>query len=76
MRDNDLTKMFPEAKGCTTKAGAERRVAKVREALDANAVTHVVVQRDDGVYLPVAILHDRNSWLLRGLIDAGFCVTN
>lgn len=23
MRDNDLTLMFPEAKGCTTKAGAD-----------------------------------------------------
>lgn len=76
MRDNDLTLMFPEAKGCTTKAGADRRVARVKAALDENRVNHVVVQRPDGIWLPVAILHDRNSWMVRALCDAGFGVTN
>jgi hypothetical protein len=76
MRNNNLTKMFPDAKGCNTKAGAERRVAKVAAALEENSVTHVVIQREDGVYLPVAIVNDRNSWMTIGLINAGFCVTN
>lgn len=76
MSNRNLSTMFPNASGTKTYAGAAARLAKVQTFLDSNNVVHCVVQRPDGTFIAVAVLHDRNSWCVSAFTSANICVTN
>lgn len=74
MRINDLKKMFPEYKATKTEAGAWKRLAPVLAF--APHVIHVVLQREDGLWVPIVILHhDDTHCMPMDVINCNCCVT-
>lgn len=62
---------MPEVKGLKTRRGAEKRLA----GLDATVMT-TIVEREDGTFVPVALLGDSTMYLAYALAVNGVFVTN
>ena len=61
--------VYEEAVGCKTRAGALNRVNRfLKLARVGDGFRFVVLHREDGLYVPVAILNDRNHHLALALI--------
>lgn len=73
----NLNKLFPNANGTKTFAGAQKRLDKATEyfADDYNFATAVVL-REDGTYIAVAILGADSSYLAGHFAHQNVCVTN
>lgn len=69
-----INTMFPDAKGYKTAAGAQRKLETFSNLCDENNVLTCVVQRPDGVWLPVAVIGDKNEWCAGPLSGSGICV--
>lgn len=74
MRSNNLTEMFPDYKATKTYAGAAKRLAPIVEAWPH--LVHVIVQRADGLWIPIVILHhDDTEVQPMSIIHHNCCVT-
>lgn len=71
----NLNEMFPDANATKTYAGSANRLEKFLTNLE-DCPTHVIVQRPDGLFLPIVILNDKNSWLMHSAMACHCCVTN
>lgn len=76
-----LENTFAAAKGTTTRKGAEARLAKFTAWAEADTTarhlpTAFILTREDGTFIPVIIMNEKNSWMMHFAIDCGCCVTN
>jgi len=73
---SDLASLFPDAKAFASIERARAKLARAVDGVTFERSTSAIVQRVDGLWLPVVILGPRDTWLARGLAERGVCVTN
>lgn len=83
----NLVNRFPNVKGLKTRKGAEARIQKAFEKLSRvltipkekealEMTTYVIVEKEDGTFLPVVFKPESNPIPPMYFIDFNLCVTN
>lgn len=71
-----MDKLFPNAKGLKTQAGAQRRLDGAAASMPLLQSKSAILVKDDGTFLPmIHLAHSETCWA-RHLCELGICVTN
>lgn len=70
--NQNIAERFPDYTGYKTYKGA---LAKMEKALPQEPVSWIICAREDGTFIPVAILSDKNEYLAGYFAHHGICVT-
>ena len=79
----NIDTMFPEMNGCKTRKGAQARLDKLARCVEQSVpptgrtlYLTTIVEREDGTFIPVAIVGSEGSYLARTIVDFKVGVTN